>query len=173
MPSKGTPSSTRKRRPVRVAPRRSGGTRPSKVANERGAILDAAGQRPNRIKAARQAARRPSSGRRPCVVFNPTRSFHAAGMRTDPPVSDPTPNAASPKATDAAAPDDDPPGAAPWSFTQRWRGSDRVHAKPGIGKFGHMGFAKADRARLPRHPQHLRIAQRNAPRPAGPKPLPL
>jgi hypothetical protein len=52
----------------------------------------------------------PSSDRRPDVVLSPTRSFHADGTRTDPPVSDPMPAAASPKATDAAAPEDEPPG---------------------------------------------------------------
>ena len=61
-------------------------------------------------------------------VFNPTRSFHAAGIRTDPPVSDPIPAAASPKATDAAAPDDDPPGTALASFTQGGGLGDRVQA---------------------------------------------
>ena len=39
-------------------------------------------------------------------------------MRTLPPVSEPIPAAASPKATDAAAPEDDPPGTASGSFTQ-------------------------------------------------------
>ena len=39
-------------------------------------------------------------------------------MRTDPPVSEPIPQAASPKATLAAAPEDDPPGTASGSFTQ-------------------------------------------------------
>ena len=36
----------------------------------------------------------PFSDTRPDVVFNPTRSFHADGMRTDPPVSLPIPQAA-------------------------------------------------------------------------------
>ena len=41
------------------------------------------------------------------------RALQAAGIRTDPPVSDPIPAAASPKATDVAAPEDDPPATAP------------------------------------------------------------
>ena len=49
---------------------------------------------------------------RPWPVFSPTSPFHAAGTRTDPPVSDPTAAAASPSATEAAAPEDDPPGTA-------------------------------------------------------------
>lgn len=60
----------------------------------------------------------PSSGTRPAVVFSPTRSFHAAGTRTEPPVSEPTAPAASPKATEAAAPEEEPPETAPASFTQ-------------------------------------------------------
>ncbi len=57
-------------------------------------------------------------GRMPWLVLRPTRSFQAAGMRTDPPVSDPMAAGASPNATDAAAPEDDPPGTARSSFRQ-------------------------------------------------------
>ena len=64
-----------------------------------------------------QSGTTPSSESRPCRVFSPTRSFQADGVRTDPPVSDPIPAAASPKATEAAAPEDDPPDTAPASFT--------------------------------------------------------
>ena len=65
-----------------------------------------------------QSGTTPTSDRSPVVVFSPTRSFHTDGIRTEPPVSDPIPAAASPKATDAAAPEDDPPGTASASFTQ-------------------------------------------------------
>ena len=59
----------------------------------------------------------PLTERRPIVVFSPTKSFHAAGIRTDPPVSEPIPAEARLNATDAAAPDDEPPGTAASSFT--------------------------------------------------------
>ncbi len=52
----------------------------------------------------------PSSESSPWVGFSPTRSFQAAGTRADPAVSEPMPAAARPKATEAAAPEDDPPG---------------------------------------------------------------
>lgn len=52
----------------------------------------------------------------PEVVLRPTRSFHADGIRTEPPVSDPIPADANPYATDVAAPEDDPPGAASGSW---------------------------------------------------------
>ena len=54
----------------------------------------------------------------PLVVFKPTKSFQAAGILTDPPVSDPIPMAAKPKATDPAAPEDEPPDTASKLFIQ-------------------------------------------------------
>ena len=50
------------------------------------------------------------------MVFRPTRSFHAAGTRTEPAVSEPMPAAARPKATEAAAPEEEPPGASSGSL---------------------------------------------------------
>src|SRR5689334_23201450 len=47
---------------------------------------------------------------RPYVGFNPTTPHSAAGCRTDPPVSLPIAQTASPAATAAAEPPDDPPG---------------------------------------------------------------
>ena len=52
------------------------------------------------------------------LTFNPTTPVVAAGIRTEPPVSLPIPQAANPKATLAAAPELDPPGTALGSFTQ-------------------------------------------------------
>src|SRR5207253_5989493 len=51
-----------------------------------------------------------SCGTRPKACLKPTMPQHAAGMRLDPPPSVPTPIGASPAATAAAAPPDDPPG---------------------------------------------------------------
>ena len=55
-------------------------------------------------------------GRAPCVgtslavLLKPTIPHSAAGMRIEPPVSEPRPTKAAPAATDTAAPDDEPPG---------------------------------------------------------------
>ena len=57
----------------------------------------------------------PSRETSPCVVFSPTTPQHAAGMRTDPPVSEPRVMSASPSATAATDPDNDPPGTRPGS----------------------------------------------------------
>ncbi len=52
----------------------------------------------------------PARGTRARVGLNPAMPHSAAGMRTEPPVSVPSANAAMPSATDTAAPEDDPPG---------------------------------------------------------------
>src|SRR5262245_59549589 len=52
----------------------------------------------------------PSSGMRPNVVFSPVTPQQAAGIRTDPPVSEPSATSASSVATATAEPLDDPPG---------------------------------------------------------------
>jgi hypothetical protein len=75
------------------------------------------GQRADGVEAFAQG-HRPGQRQAASVVFSPTRSFQAAGIRTDPPVSDPIAAGASPKATEAAAPEDDPPGTALSSFRQ-------------------------------------------------------
>ena len=54
--------------------------------------------------------RAPSVGTRRAVLLKPTMPFSAAGMRIDPPVSEPKPMNAEPVATETAAPEDDPPG---------------------------------------------------------------
>ncbi len=46
------------------------------------------------------------------MVFKPTKSFHATGMRTEPPVSDPIAPTAKSQAIDATAPEEDSPTAA-------------------------------------------------------------
>ena len=46
---------------------------------------------------------------RPRVGFSPTSPQHEAGMRIDPPPSEPCATGTSPAATAAAAPPDDPP----------------------------------------------------------------
>ncbi len=70
-----------------------------------------------------QSGTTPFNDSNPDVVFNPTRSFQVDGMRTEPPVSEPTAAAAKLNATDAAAPEDEPPATALGLFTQ---GGDSV-----------------------------------------------
>ena len=52
----------------------------------------------------------PSSGMRDAVGLNPTSPFSAAGMRIEPPVSEPIAMSQVPSAAETAAPDEDPPG---------------------------------------------------------------
>ena len=52
----------------------------------------------------------PAVGTVRAVGLNPTTPHKAAGMRSEPPVSDPSPINAAPVATDTAAPLDEPPG---------------------------------------------------------------
>src|SRR5439155_24948147 len=52
----------------------------------------------------------PSTGTRPCVVLRPVTPQHAAGIRIDPPVSEPSATSASPVATATADPLEEPPG---------------------------------------------------------------
>ncbi len=58
----------------------------------------------------RENSNTPCVGTRPAVVFNPTTPQHAAGTRTEPPVSVPYATSASPKAKATAEPLDEPPG---------------------------------------------------------------
>ena len=53
----------------------------------------------------------PSKDKRPCEVFSPTILFHAAGTRTEPPVSEPMLAESKFKDVDTAAPEEEPPGA--------------------------------------------------------------
>ena len=52
----------------------------------------------------------PSRGVSRAVFLKPTMPHSAAGMRIEPPVSEPRPMKAAPVATDTAAPEDEPPG---------------------------------------------------------------
>ena len=108
--SKGSPSSTIRRRPCTLAPSRSGARWSAMIAKiwAQSSTLRAIGPAMSNLRA---KGTTPFSGSAPCVGLNPTSPFHAAGTRTDPPVSVPTAAAASPSATDTAAPDDEPPGA--------------------------------------------------------------
>ena len=65
----------------------------------------------------------PSHGTSRAVLLKPTMPLSAAGMRMDPPVSDPRPMNAAPLATDTAAPEDEPPGT---------RGTDASATEAGV-----------------------------------------
>src|SRR5215813_9062735 len=52
----------------------------------------------------------PSRGTRYCVGLNPTSPHHAAGTRTEPPVSVPIATVAIPSATETGAQAEEPPG---------------------------------------------------------------
>ena len=52
----------------------------------------------------------PVIGTRDCVFLKPTMPHSAAGMRMEPPVSEPRPATHRPAATDTAAPEEEPPG---------------------------------------------------------------
>ncbi len=53
---------------------------------------------------------RKSSGIRPKLGFSPTTPDHDAGIRTDPPMSDPSASGTQPEATAAPDPPEEPPG---------------------------------------------------------------
>ena len=52
----------------------------------------------------------PVAGTSRAVLLKPTMPQSAAGIRIEPPVSEPSPTKAAPVATDTAAPDEEPPG---------------------------------------------------------------
>ncbi|MNN32676.1 hypothetical protein D3C81_1464040 [compost metagenome] len=64
----------------------------------------------------------PCSGTRLAVGLKPTMPHSAAGMRQEPPVSDPIAASAMPSVTETAAPDDEPPGIRPACRSNGLRG---------------------------------------------------
>ena len=64
----------------------------------------------------------PLAGIRRAVGLKPVSPHSAAGMRIEPPVSEPMPTSAMPSLTDTAAPDDEPPGIRLFSRSQGLRG---------------------------------------------------
>ena len=64
------------------------------------------------------------------VVLSPVIPQNAAGMRTDPPVSEPSAAAAMPSATETAAPLDDPPGMRPRARSQGFLGVPKCGLMP-------------------------------------------
>ena len=59
------------------------------------------------------SGKQPSSGTSPHVGFKPTTPQHAAGIRIEPPVSEPSAASASPAASAAAEPPLEPPATRP------------------------------------------------------------
>ena len=109
-----------------------------------------------------RAATAPSIGIAPSLVLSPTRPLNDAGIRTEPPVSLPTPAAAQPRATATAVPLDDPPGTRD--------AIDGVARRPGVrvepeAREGELRHGRSCRGR-PRRPR--RAARRPARRlPSG------
>ena len=67
---------------------------------------------------------------RPMVVFSPVMPFHAAGMRTEPPVSVPIAQGAIRAATATPEPEDEPPGARCVLSSQGFHGVPRCWLVP-------------------------------------------
>ncbi|TIU11676.1 MAG: hypothetical protein E5W49_27905 [Mesorhizobium sp.] len=61
------------------------------------------------------SGRTPSRGTRRAVGLTPTTPFSDAGMRTEPPVSEPIEISLVPSATETPAPEDEPPATRPAS----------------------------------------------------------
>ena len=72
----------------------------------------------------------PASGVRVCVFLKPTMPHSAAGMRMEPPVSEPSAATAWPSATDTAAPDEEPPGMRATVLSQGLRGVPQCGFRP-------------------------------------------
>ena len=86
----------------------------------------------------------PSVGTSRAVHLKPTMPFSAAGMRIEPPVSEPRPTKAAPLATETAAPDDDPPGmrTVVRIGRVRRRAVVRIDAHARKGELGHVRAAQ-------------------------------
>ena len=84
------------------------------------------------------------------MVFSPTRSFQAAGTRTEPAVSEPIAAGARPKATAAALPEEEPPGASAGSCT--------FGGVPVTGLMPRTEKASSERWVLPRQTRPARVA---------------
>ena len=82
------------------------------------------------LSSVRDNSKAPSRGTRACVGLKPTRPHSAAGMRKEPPVSEPRPATARPSATLTAAPDDEPPGMRCTDGSQGLRGVPKCGLKP-------------------------------------------
>ena len=62
------------------------------------------------VSSERESSKAPVRGTRDWVLLKPTMPHSAAGMRIEPPVSEPSVATARPSATDTAPPAEEPPG---------------------------------------------------------------
>ena len=74
------------------------------------------------VSSVRQAGTTPVADNAPSVGFSPTMPFSAAGTRPEPAVSVPSANAAMPRATATAEPEEEPPGTIAGSSALRGTG---------------------------------------------------
>ena len=158
-----------RRRGSRPGEIRRGGGRRARRASSAG-VLDRAAERRRRCRSSGGAARPRRADSSPCVVFSPTRSFQAAGTRTEPAVSEPIAAAARPKATDAAAPDDEPPGASSGSLMFGGVAVTGLTPEAGERQLGQVGLAEADQPGPRRGGEHRGVALRHPARRAAPIP---
>ena len=80
---------------------------------------------------------------RPMVVFSPVTPFHAAGMRTDPPVSVPIAQGAIRAATATPEPEDEPPGVRCVLSSQGFQGVPKmlIGTPAAVGELDCVGLA--------------------------------
>ena len=124
---------------------------------------DVPAERPDGVQRRRQRVHALHRHPAPYVVLRPTTPQHAAGTRTEPPVSVPNATSASPVATATADPLEDPPGT-------RAR-VPRVHRRPRPvvdpagrpAQLGERGLADDPRAGLAGRRDHRRVGVRRAP----------
>ena len=82
------------------------------------------------VSRVRDNGKTPSVGHSPAVVLRPKTPHHAAGLRTEPPVSEPMAKAASPAAVATAEPLEEPPGALWVAASQGFHGVPRTALVP-------------------------------------------
>ena len=90
----------------------------------------------------------PSSGIRPCVGRSPYRPQKLAGIRTEPPVSEPSAKSTTPPATAEAEPLDDPPGTRPGAAGIHRRSVVRVRSHDAACELVGMRLADEGPARV-------------------------
>src|SRR5690606_32703630 len=97
------------RRPSSMAGRQSATSSPARMASSvaQQRTVGASGPMESRLV---DNGSTPAIDTRQALGLNPARPHSAAGMRTEPPVSEPMAPRAMPSVTDTAAPDEEPPG---------------------------------------------------------------
>ncbi len=121
MPSSASVLGTARRRPRSGSASGTGPPSPDRMASSSAQqrTLAAIGPMESRLA---DSGSTPSIDTRQALGLKPVRPHSAAGMRTEPPVSEPMAATAMPSATDTAAPDEEPPGMRPVARSQGFSG---------------------------------------------------